>query len=247
MKETTEKSKGNTYLPFLAIVVIVAIVGIVVLVMNKGTAQVSTTGESSEEALAGQSIGGLEWLSCTDGDNGKYQNIYSNTTAYYNDVKNVERMNLQFDSCYSNSIVKERYCSGNFPAWGYLNCQVGSSCIDGECRRCTDSDGDNTGISGVVTTLSESNSDQCANPVTIYEYTCNSISKSRSDERICAGSCVDGACTGSCTPGEEQRICNSRRTGYMVRYCYSDGHSYGAFRSSKMCPSGTTCNAGVCS
>ena len=36
MKETTEKSKGKSYLPFLAIVAVVAIVAIVVLVMNYG-------------------------------------------------------------------------------------------------------------------------------------------------------------------------------------------------------------------
>ena len=98
-----------------------------------GLLAVFAIGANFGPKFTGKSTGSIEWLSCSDSDNGRTANVYGEATYVYNDVYNKVQTRRYLDKCYSSTRVQEAYCSGTKPARILLYCPSGSSCSNGAC------------------------------------------------------------------------------------------------------------------
>jgi hypothetical protein len=126
---------------------------------------------------------------CTDSDNGETAGIKGTTAA---------SGSSKTDSCVSDTMVSEYYCSNGEVLSKGIDCGSGEHCVDGACAayQCTDSDnGKNANTSGTATLGPTENQDTCADNSTVTEYYCDS--NRIASQNITCGTgktCKSGAC-----------------------------------------------------
>lgn len=134
---------------------------------------------------------------CYDSDNGtSYVNAGSVEFKTFLGLVN----NKVFDSCILNTpALKEYYCRDEKPYSIVRSCPT--SCSDGKCITCYDSDGLNTFVKGTTVGIFRNRNwevntavDHCFNENTVNEYLCNESGELVQTSFDCKEGCVNGAC-----------------------------------------------------
>jgi hypothetical protein len=167
------------------------------------------------------------------------------------------------DECVSTTKVKEYYCNNGALASADLDCDAGSSCVNGACvvNPCSDSDGGkDTTVAGIVTKGSDRFTDKC-DGASVLEYYCDNGDVKSQDITCPSGSscdqgrCLEVVCTDSDSGMDQftkgttsfgqttyQDSCYSNLS--VLEYYCSSNKSIGTTTIS--CGSGNECQDGRC-
>jgi hypothetical protein len=192
--------------------------------------------------------------SCSDSDNGIFQNVRGTV---------VVGSTNSTDVCASSSAVDEFYCKDGAMASVNVSCGAGMSCIQGACAvtPCNDSDGGkDASVSGTVTKGSDTFNDKCDN-LSVIEYYCeggavlNQTIQCPSGFSCSLGKCKEDACTDT-DNGMDQFIKGTAKLGLVSHTdsCYSPSSVLEYYCSANKtiatttipCGSGDECVDGKC-